>query len=147
MHPKINFLSLIPSLQHNSMKTNLNNNVIHFHGCKVKAPKVKFYASFKCFFHYFKSSAEAILLKEPSPAVKQHFLQICPDFISSSVIYTFGDEFSRFKIILYPTSNNSAARPHVCNLQVTSNTYIQSYKTNEKFSKLLILLFFQGVEF
>ena len=86
MHPKINFLSLIPSFQHKSKKTNLNNNVIHFHGCKVKAPKVKFCASFKCFFHYFKSSAEAILSKEPPPAVKQHFWQICPEFISSSVI-------------------------------------------------------------
>ena len=86
MHPKINFLLLIPSFQHKSMETNLNNNVIHFHGCKVKAPKDKFCASFKCFFHCFKSSAEAILLKEPPPAVKQHFWQICPKFISSSVI-------------------------------------------------------------
>ena len=77
MHLKINFLLLIPSFQHKSMKTNLNNNIIHFHGCKVKATKVKFYASFKCFFHHFKSSAEATLLKEPPSAVKQHFWT-CP---------------------------------------------------------------------
>ena len=29
----------LPFFQHKSMKTNLNNSVIHFHGCKVKVPK------------------------------------------------------------------------------------------------------------
>ena len=29
----------LPFFQHKSMKTNLNNSVIHFHGCKVEVPK------------------------------------------------------------------------------------------------------------
>ena len=54
------------------METNLNNNLIHFYGCRFKTWKVNFYSSFKCLFHYSKSSAEAIQLKEPL-AVKQDF--------------------------------------------------------------------------
>ena len=40
----INFLlrGFLPFFQHKSMKTNLNNSVIHFHGCKVKVPKANF---------------------------------------------------------------------------------------------------------
>ena len=87
------------------MKKNLNNNVIHFHGCKVKAPNDKFYASFKCFFHHFKSSAEAILLKEPPPAVKKHFL---------------GTSFPDSKSFYIQQYYDSATWRHVCDLQVTS---------------------------
>ena len=134
MQPKINFLLRILTFQHKSMKTNLNNNVIHFHGCKVRAPKVKFYASFKCFSHYFKSSAEAILLKEPLPAVKQHFQHICPEFISSSVISLTERLWGKSTLLgtIFPDSKSfyiqqyydSATRPHVCNLQVTSTVFL-----------------------
>ena len=127
MHPKINFLLLIPSFQRKSMKTNSINNVIHFHGCEVKAPKAKFYASFKCFFHYFKSSAEAILLKEPPPpAVKQHFWQTCHEFPSSYVISLTErlraslHFWGRFFLIQSHFVSKNTTRPHVCNLQVTS---------------------------
>ena len=51
------------------------------------------------FLQYFKSSAEAILLKEPPPAVKQHCWQICREFILSSVISLTERLWARFFLI------------------------------------------------